>query len=288
MAANGRITAAPIDQSWRRGLRFWQLWELAGLDGYASDSMAIQVLTQQDVRPLRRLPFCYICGRQFSPDDVQNDDHVPPTSLFLEADRNHPLILPTHYDCNHGRHVEDQQIGQLIGLLHGDAPNPQHQRIQLFGGQGPDGNPFAAAGGLDLTAIIRRWVRGFHAALYREPMADGTQFMTSPPLASADMDTGQVDPVHDIVPHFVRAIRQNREGGPLDRIVCRNGKCALVRVGGTGDGPKWCRPRSICTVGSRSATSSGLGAAAASARTSLPLGRRPPAPGSGSKAMTHS
>lgn len=203
--------------------------------------MAIQVLTQQDVRPLRRLPFCYICGRQFSPGDVQNDDHVPPTSLFLEGDRNHPLILPTHYDCNHGRHVEDQQIGQLIGLLHGDAPNPQHQRIQLFGGQGPDGNPFAAAGGLDLTAIIRRWVRGFHAALYQEPMADGTEFMTSPPLASADMDTGQVDPVHDIVPHFVRAIRQNREGGPLDRIVCRNGKCIYECVWvEPNDGGRFC------------------------------------------------
>ena len=53
-----------------------------------------------------------------------------------------------------------------------------------------------------------RWrVRGFHAALYREPVADGTQFMTSPPLASADMETGQVDPVHDVVPHFVRPIR---------------------------------------------------------------------------------
>ena len=49
-----------------------------------------------------------------------NDDHLPSTSLFLEADPNHPLILPTPYDCNHGRHLEDQQMGQLIGLLHGE------------------------------------------------------------------------------------------------------------------------------------------------------------------------
>jgi hypothetical protein len=203
--------------------------------------MSIQLITQQDVRPLRRLPFCYICGLPLVDDDVRNDDHVPPSSVFLEADRNHPLILPTHYACNHGQHVQDQQIGQLVGLLHGHAPNPQHQRVQLFGGQGPDGNPFAAAGGFDLVSIIKRWICGFHAALYREPMLQGTEFMTSLPLASLDVSTGQLDPVHEIVPHFVRAIRQNRELGPLDRIECRNGKCLYECVWvEPNDGGRFC------------------------------------------------
>ncbi len=204
----------------------------------ASHSMTIQLLTQRDMRPLQTLLFCYICGRRFEDVDVPNRDHVPPSALFLPTDRDFPLILPTHYACNHGRHMDDQTIGQLIGILHGEAPDPQHRRIDVYAGVDAEGQPVVAAGGFDLRDIIRRWVRGFHAALYHEPLI-GEQFMTFPPLAEADRHAGQIDPVHEIIPHFVRAIRQNRQDGSLDRVVCRKGQCVFECVWLRDDGDGW-------------------------------------------------
>lgn len=180
------------------------------------------MLTQQALRPLQRLPFCYFCGRAF--DARATSDHVPPSSLFLVEDRNFPLILPAHYECNHGQHLVDQTIGQLVGFLHGQPPDPEHPRIELLLGTDADGLPVMAAGGFDLLAIIRRWVRGFHAALYREPLT-GNNFMTFPPLAEGDRESGEIKPVHPLIPDFVRAIRQSRAAGALDRLVIRNGKC---------------------------------------------------------------
>ena len=50
--------------------------------------------------------------------------------------------------------------------LHEQAPDPEHLRLRLIAGIAADGRLFVAAGGFDLRAIIRRWVLGFHAALY--------------------------------------------------------------------------------------------------------------------------
>ena len=142
--------------------------ELNGTHTDAIESLIvpIELRTQQAVRALQRLPFCYICGQPFQNGDVKTRDHVPPSALFLVPDRNFPLILPTHYNCNHDRHLEDQTIGQLVGILHEQAPDPEHLRLRLIAGIAADGRLFVAAGGFDLRAIIRRWVLGFHAALY--------------------------------------------------------------------------------------------------------------------------
>jgi hypothetical protein len=197
----------------------------------------IELRTQQAVRPARELAFCYLCGLPFQDGDQKNRDHVPPSAIFLEADRNFPLILPTHYLCNHDRHLEDQTIGQLVGILHNQAPDPEHLRMQLMAGIAVDGQPFVAAGGFDLRAIIRRWVFGFHAALYGEFLNVGQQFMTFPPLAEGDKDTGQFQPVHAIVPEIVRVLRFNRGLGKVDRVVTRNGKCVYECVWIESDAP---------------------------------------------------
>jgi hypothetical protein len=189
--------------------------------------LPVRLLTQRDMRSAQGLPVCYLCGLTFTATDQVNRDHVPPSALFLPADRDFPLILPTHYTCNHSRHLEDQTIRQLVGILHGTAPDPQHRRLDFYAGRASDGDLFVAAGGFDLRDIIRRWVRGFHAALYRAPLV-GDQFMTFSPLAEGDRDTFQIDPVHDIIPHFVRTIRQKRIAGTLDLVNCRNGQGVVL------------------------------------------------------------
>src|SRR5438128_598782 len=128
--------------------------------------MAIAMTTQKAMRDVRALPLCYLCTQPFTPTDTIDDDHVPPTGLFANADRNFPLILPTHKKCNRERSADDQVVSQLVGLLHGRLHNRRHSKLKLFAGQTDAGLPLAAVAGLDLRWIVRRWVRGFHAALY--------------------------------------------------------------------------------------------------------------------------
>ncbi len=54
----------------------------------------IKIIKQKDYREVRKLPFCYICGKQFSGDNAQADrDHVPPESVFHKKHRE-PLTGP--------------------------------------------------------------------------------------------------------------------------------------------------------------------------------------------------
>lgn len=200
--------------------------------------MPIELLTQQAVRHAQRLRFCYYCGVDFAATDQVNDDHVPPSSVFLPDDRNFPLLLPTHYDCNHGEHLVDQAVGQLVGILHARAPRKEHNRLAVYAGHDTDRQPVAAVGGFDLPRIVRRWISGFHAALYLEPLRCDGQFMTILPLATGDLDTGRIDEVPAIAYELVRAIRTNRSKG-LDRIVTRSGKCTYECVWLESDDGRW-------------------------------------------------
>lgn len=196
------------------------------------------------MRDIRNLPFCYLCGKPFCLEETTNADHVPPTGLFAVADRDFPLILPTHRSCNASRSPEDQVVGQLVGMIHGRAHDPQHLKLKLLVGRRQDGSLAAAATGIQLRNIIRRWVRGFHAALYREPLPETAKFTTCPPLPEAD-PTGRIYvPVAAVIPEFVKELKRNRSTDTLDRIVCRNGKCRYECVWSQADNGAW-----ICIYG---------------------------------------
>jgi hypothetical protein len=80
------------------------------------------VLTNHhDFQPLQKLPFCYLCGREFEIGDARNRDHLPPRTIFLKADRTPTLWLPAHEACNSGETLTDEKIGQLIALRYGKA-----------------------------------------------------------------------------------------------------------------------------------------------------------------------
>ncbi len=198
--------------------------------------------SQKAIHAVHSLPFCYLCGESLA--DPRNDDHVPPSSIFLTDDRNFPLTLPTHVKCNGDRSAEDQVIGQLIGLLHDKAPDAVHNKLKVKSGPFEDGTPGLVVEGLDLQAIIRRWIRGFHSALYREYLPDDTDaFMTSPPLPKGipHKHGGEFVPVPEIVSRFVEKLKKNRATNTLDRIVCRNRKCRYECVWAQEDrGQWWC------------------------------------------------
>lgn len=104
--------------------------------------------SQKVIYDVRALQFCYLCGEALTV--ARNVDHVPPSSIFLSADRDFPLILPTHIKCNGDRSFEDQVIGQLIGLLHGKSPNAVHNKLKVQIGPFADGTLGMAVEGLDL------------------------------------------------------------------------------------------------------------------------------------------
>jgi hypothetical protein len=202
--------------------------------------MAIVLDSQRAFREVQRLSFCYLCGGELTPTDDRNREHVPPSSIFAVVDRNVPLILPTHRGCNSGWSQHDEAIGQLVGVLHGRHV-PEATRLEFGAGHFADGSQGVAVRGLDLRSVIRRCVRGFHAALYREPLVDTKSFSTCPPMPEARVEQGdgQYAQVADVLGNFVEELKRNRATGTLDRIVCRNGKCHYDCVWSRADDGKW-------------------------------------------------
>jgi hypothetical protein len=85
-----------------------------------------------DFQAVRKLPFCYLCGRTFEAGDELDRDHVPPKAAFASSDRNPPLILRTHRACN-GRHsVEDKRAAQLIGIRRRVSPSSARDEALRF------------------------------------------------------------------------------------------------------------------------------------------------------------
>jgi hypothetical protein len=170
--------------------------------------MPVILTTQKVLRSVQKLPFCYLCGRHCGPHHDKTRDHLPPSGLFACIDRNPPLILRTHRRCNEDRSHEDQAIGQLVGVLHGQRVNPAHNKLRISRGQFDDGSPTVAVRDLDMKEIIRRWVRGFHAALYHEYLPANARFATFPPFPEAKRVGSQVTfvPIPEVFLKFVEEI----------------------------------------------------------------------------------
>jgi hypothetical protein len=194
--------------------------------------------TQKQLRAARDLPFCYLCGSDFKPENVTNHDHVPPESVFAKADRV-PLKLKSHTKCNSSFELLDEKIGQLIALKHGQVPsNPQHYRLKFIR------SPFPRVGAvtnLNIDEAVWRWIRGFHAALYHEPFPSRRLGSLVTPFPRADLKDGTyvfapLLPQHEV---FVEAIKNNRARGNLDVIRCNNDKLTYEAVWVRADNEQW-------------------------------------------------
>jgi hypothetical protein len=201
-----------------------------------------ELSTQIDLRSVQKLPFCYLCGDTFTQEAEKTRDHVPPKSIFAAADRDRPLILPTHLHCNGAQSGYDEIVGQLIAAIHGKYPEPARMRLDVEVAE--DANTGAQSAWLTGTNLHRttcRWLRAFHAALYREylPDNDGTKFSFDPPFPVGHVDEDNEIRVDTMSPHhalFVEQMKRNRTAGRLDRIVCFNGKCVYECVWDRADG----------------------------------------------------
>lgn len=186
----------------------------------------MRLASQRDFQRVRQLTFCYLCARALEGVQTRNRDHVPNTAIFAVEDREPALILPTHSACNHDRAPEDEVITQVLGVLRGRRMVTQARRPTLAAGTFPDGTKGVGALGVPLQRMIFRWVTGFHAALYGEPLGPSNH-MTFPPLPEGRVEGDRVEPVPvpEIVREFVLALRRNRMTGTLDEVLSRNGRC---------------------------------------------------------------
>ncbi len=198
--------------------------------------------TQRQARAVKKLPFCYVCTREFAEGEERTDDHVPPRACFSEADRDFPLQLPTHQPCNTDRNLTDETIAQVVSLIHTGRPELGVDRLKIS--IVPSNSPEAPLGVLtnvDVHAEIRRWIRGFHAALYQQPLSLLSRFAIQAPFPAAQLTNSDpvVGPPRPQDFKFVETIKLNRVAQTLDRIVCYNGKLRYECVWDQADNGQW-------------------------------------------------
>ncbi len=181
----------------------------------------IQLIHPKEFQSVSNLPFCYLCGKVFLKEDIRNRDHIPSRKVFHTNDRNPPLILKTHEKCNHSYSVEDKKIGQLIGRIYGKNPTIRDQALNFekhFGG-------LESLTNLNIESAVWRWIRGFHAALYRIPLIDAGGKLELPlQVADINSDGLSFPKIVEQHPLFVEIIKRNRLLQNLDRITSNNNK----------------------------------------------------------------
>jgi hypothetical protein len=202
----------------------------------------VEIKTDKDLRSVRNLSFCYLCGEEFQQNDIVTKDHVPPKAVFLSQDRTRPLILPTHERCNQEQSITDEIVGQLISALNNKYPDRKNMRVKIsIHRDSAYQVPFLFLEGIDMRIVLIRWLRAFHAALYKEYLPTNTPNVLEDPLPRGRKENGKVkfDKIGEHLPLFVQTIKKNRKAGRIDRIECFNGKCIYECTWETTDDGRW-------------------------------------------------
>lgn len=177
---------------------------------------------QKDFQQVRKLPFCYLCGQPFVGVDEVDGDHVPPKAVFNPRDRNPVLKLKTHKACNAAFCVDDKKVGQLVAIRRRESPRAARDLALRFAHYPELG---VALENLNVDATVWRWIRGFHAALYKQPLL-GNKFAVQTPFPRADKSDGlvRVRPIRQQNLLAIETIKRNRVSGTLDTLVANNAK----------------------------------------------------------------
>lgn len=203
----------------------------------------VSVINQIHLRAVRDLPFCHACGQKLTASDATDHDHVPPQTCFDRVDRNPPLKLHTHVACNNKNKLNDEKVGELIAAQRHGAINPTKTKLRVRALRDTKTQrDFATFENLDVAGSIRRWVGGFHAALYRQPLLPGTPFQVTAPLPRGTIigTTIQVDPILPQHAVFVQTIKLNRAAKNLDTVRTCAGKLQYECVWAQEDkGMRW-------------------------------------------------
>ena len=202
-----------------------------------------EIISQKAARAAQRLLFCYLCGEPFDdrPGRQNHPDHIPPKELFAKQDRDFPIKVAAHETCNNALSDKDEVIAQLVAVIHGKYPKPERVRLGFeVVDDDTTGDELVGVSGTNVEHHVVRWVRGFHAALYGEFLADQPecQFCVSlpfPRLLSGSSRKLLNDALLRNHVTFAEEIKKNRLAGRLDRIVSNNAQCVYECVWSESD-----------------------------------------------------
>jgi hypothetical protein len=202
----------------------------------------VQLVTQKQLRSVKKLPFCYACGNKFTEENRSTDDHIPPKSCFAKSDRTFPLQLPTHAHCNSSRNLTDEIIGQIISLKHGEPPSARDHKVEFTQFENKiSSTPLEAITNANIHEEIWRWVRAFHAALYQEYLPFNNKYALETPFPTGRITSNcaEVESVKHQHIRFVETIKLNRIAGNLDLIHANNGKLKFECVWDQANNGSW-------------------------------------------------
>ncbi|GEP59662.1 hypothetical protein RSO01_68280 [Reyranella soli] len=96
---------------------------------------------------------------------------------------------------------------------------------------------FGAVTNIDVKGAVWRWIRGFHAALYKEHLDDRALHAIEVPFADGEIVDGNVrlSAIREQRPYFVEVIKMNRDAQRLDRINSNAGAVTYECVWGQMD-----------------------------------------------------
>jgi hypothetical protein len=183
------------------------------------------------------MDFCYWCGTRFTEvEELRNEpDHLPPKASFDSSDRNFPLKVACHRKCNIERSVADKKSAQVIGGLRGEFPNSTRDiAIKVAPYQFPNQpTPTGVLLNTNWHEEIWRWIRGFHAALYRDFLPADSPHRVYTPFPSGYMREGIPVLVDDTLcdqAMLSTSVKHNRDLDNFDQILCNNGKLQYICV----------------------------------------------------------
>jgi hypothetical protein len=198
------------------------------------------ISTQNELRQARSsVRFCYLCGQSVVAGEYDsalasvNKDHVPPKKIFSASDRVNPLILNTHYSCNHGWSLADSLFGELFALYNErefTEEKPPILETQEFSHKAT-GEQFDAITGVDIKQLLCRILRGFHAALYGEFLGKGTEISISLQFPSVSFEDGIIaEGLHPMHSEVAWKLYNSRLSNNCDRVEIYNSKCKYICV----------------------------------------------------------
>jgi hypothetical protein len=134
--------------------------------------------------------------------------------------------LLAHQDCHDPKSIYDERIGQMFKVLHGTMPgDPANYRLEFT--KWTDrmtGEEVVGVSEFAFHRILVGWLKGFHAALYREYLPhDGERFAYSMPWPSFIGDPNNVEPIQRVHIPLVETLVASRMAGAIDSIVAWNG-----------------------------------------------------------------
>lgn len=200
--------------------------------------MTILINSQGELR--RRfdaIPFCYLCGNLFDNKASKTRDHVPPKGIFKKCDREDPLLLPAHRECNLAWSQADDQIAALFSLLHGIAPRKvPGAKAHGIVSTGNNSNGILISN-LALAPLVSRIVRACHSMLYETflPIDCSQKFLL--PVPEFDIQTHQLHSDMNLVQHgkFARKLKDTRRMKGVDSLVAYNGRFRFEACWATDD-----------------------------------------------------